>query len=66
MLKIMEDDFLMGLMSIKESSTTQLAFIINGIAINRSSTYESRAIKGVDNNGNKGDDISIVDNNRTG
>lgn len=47
-----------------KSSTPQLMFIKDGNTINRLSTNKGKVIKGVDDNGNKVDDVSIVDVNR--
>lgn len=52
-------------MSIGKSSTTQLVFTKDDIAIDRQSTNEGKAIKGISSDSNEVDNVDVVDTNRT-
>lgn len=66
MFKITRSKSLPGLMSTSESSNTWLTPTKDDDTIDVSSINKVRVIKGVDGNGNKVDDISVVDANKTG
>lgn len=62
----MEDKSSIQLVSIGEDNNSWLAYTKDSSTIDVPSTNEGRAIKGIGSDGNKVDNISIVDTNKMG